>query len=118
MSLSDEDDIDAKNSCPEYMAWLSSLSHSELDMLISLKQMAIQRAKVIGCQSMGNKFDVKILRALGVMLREYIKERVKSVPSSSSMAEAPTVSNGCHLATSNHEGDFESMGIEDVTTSN
>ncbi|XP_077220444.1 uncharacterized protein LOC143854383 isoform X5 [Tasmannia lanceolata] len=95
MSLSDEDDRDAKNSCPEYMAWLSSLSHSELDMLISLKQMAIQRAKVIGCQSMGNKFDVKILRALGFgayvnsqCLNKCNKERIAKIKVSPKEAES------------------------------
>lgn len=34
-------------------------------MLISLKRMALQRAKVIGYEDLAEKFDLKILRALG-----------------------------------------------------
>lgn len=39
------------------------------DMLISLKMMVLQRVKVIGCYELSEKFDLKILRALGMPLR-------------------------------------------------
>lgn len=35
-------------------------------MLISLKKLVIQRAKVTGHESLADKFDVKMLRALGI----------------------------------------------------
>ncbi|KAG7960127.1 hypothetical protein I3843_10G106800 [Carya illinoinensis] len=50
----------------EDVTWLCSLSESELDMLISLKIMLIQRAKVIGHESLAENFDLKMLRALGM----------------------------------------------------
>ncbi|RWR84946.1 Spc97 / Spc98 family of spindle pole body SBP component [Cinnamomum micranthum f. kanehirae] len=66
------------NARPEDVAWLSSLSDTELDMLISLKKLVIQRAKVTDYENLADKFDVKMLRALGVILLEYIRERVKN----------------------------------------
>ena len=35
-------------------------------MLISLKLLVLQRAKVIGHEELANKFDLKTLRALGI----------------------------------------------------
>lgn len=36
------------------------------DMLISLKSLVLQRAKVIGHEGLAQKFDLKMLRALGM----------------------------------------------------
>ena len=36
------------------------------DMLISLKMLVLQRAKVISYDSLAQKFDLKMLRALGM----------------------------------------------------
>jgi len=36
------------------------------DMLISLKMLVLQRAKVIGHESLAKKFDLKMLRAMGM----------------------------------------------------
>ncbi|XP_035545367.1 uncharacterized protein LOC109004735 isoform X2 [Juglans regia] len=63
----------------EDVTWLCSLSESELDMLISLKIMLIQRAKVIGHESLAENFDLKILRALGFILMEYLKGKGKDL---------------------------------------
>nr|KJB66975.1 hypothetical protein B456_010G170900 [Gossypium raimondii] len=45
--------------------WLCSLSESELDLLISLKKLALKRASAIGHVQLAKKFDLKMLRALG-----------------------------------------------------
>ncbi|KAF7146345.1 hypothetical protein RHSIM_Rhsim04G0112200 [Rhododendron simsii] len=50
----------------EDVRWLCSLSESELDLLISLKEMVLRRAKIIGHDSLAKKFDLKMLRALGM----------------------------------------------------
>ncbi|CAM8917290.1 unnamed protein product [Rhodiola kirilowii] len=50
----------------EDVNWLCSLSESELDMLISLKKLVIQRAKVIGNPKLASKIDLKMLRALDI----------------------------------------------------
>ncbi|KAG2685137.1 hypothetical protein I3760_10G110500 [Carya illinoinensis] len=69
----------------EDVTWLCSLSESELDMLISLKIMLIQRAKVIGHESLAENFDLKMLRALGMsfsigfILMEYLKGKGKDL---------------------------------------
>ncbi|XP_074286494.1 uncharacterized protein LOC141611773 isoform X2 [Silene latifolia] len=49
---------------PEDVRWLLSLSEPELDLVISLKELALQRAKVVGHENLAYKFDLKILRAL------------------------------------------------------
>ncbi|RVW91667.1 hypothetical protein CK203_024252 [Vitis vinifera] len=51
----------------EDVNWLCSLYDSELDMLISLKMMVLRRAKVIGHEDLAEKFDLKLLRALGML---------------------------------------------------
>ncbi|KAK6945131.1 hypothetical protein RJ641_026233 [Dillenia turbinata] len=61
------------------VTWLCSLSESELDFILSLKEMAIQRAKVIGQHNLANKFDLKLLRVLGFILMERVKERIKDL---------------------------------------
>ncbi|XWS16070.1 hypothetical protein CRYUN_Cryun34aG0053900 [Craigia yunnanensis] len=65
------------NNSIEDVSWLCSLSESELDLLISLKKLAMKRASVIGYVQLAKKFDLKMLRALGFILIEYLKEKVK-----------------------------------------
>ncbi|KAJ3689172.1 hypothetical protein LUZ61_018336 [Rhynchospora tenuis] len=60
--------------------WLSSLSEPELDFLVSLKQLAIMRAVNAGHRDLANKFDARMLRALGVILLEHFKEKLKGIP--------------------------------------
>ncbi|KAL5176071.1 hypothetical protein HKD37_08G022128 [Glycine soja] len=48
----------------EDVAWLCSLSESEIDMLISLKLLIIQRAKMMGCKELASKFNLKMIRAI------------------------------------------------------
>ncbi|RXH98804.1 hypothetical protein DVH24_011129 [Malus domestica] len=48
------------------VSWLCSLSESELDMLISIKRIVLHRARMIGCDELAQKFDLKVLRALGM----------------------------------------------------
>ncbi|KAK4783045.1 hypothetical protein SAY86_007419 [Trapa natans] len=65
------------NNCIEDVSWLCQLSESELDFLMSLKALVIQRAKVIRCEELVNNFDLKTLRALGAVLMENLKAKVK-----------------------------------------
>ncbi|XP_040865454.1 uncharacterized protein [Glycine max] len=51
----------------EDVAWLCSLSESEIDMLISLKLLIIQRAKMMGCKELASKFNLKMIRAIGMI---------------------------------------------------
>ncbi|XWS18729.1 hypothetical protein CRYUN_Cryun32bG0069600 [Craigia yunnanensis] len=67
------------NNSIEDVSWLCSLSESELDLLISLKKLAMKRSSVIGHAQLANKFDLKMLRALGFILMEYLKEKVKDL---------------------------------------
>ncbi|KAF3776010.1 hypothetical protein EJ110_NYTH49297, partial [Nymphaea thermarum] len=59
---------------PEDVAWLSSRSDSDLDMLIRIKETVIERAKFVGCEEWGVKFSLKMLRAIDLVLRECLKE--------------------------------------------
>ncbi|GMY38112.1 hypothetical protein FCV25MIE_33356 [Fagus crenata] len=63
----------------EDVSWLCSLSTSELDMLISLKMLVLQRAKAIGHDNLAQKFDLKMLRAIGFILMEYLKGKVEDL---------------------------------------
>ncbi|KAL9245741.1 hypothetical protein vseg_019358 [Gypsophila vaccaria] len=60
----------------EDVSWINSLSETEIDVLIGLKDIAIQRVKVIGHESLGNKFDLKTLRALSHVLTKHVSGQV------------------------------------------
>ncbi|KAJ6846240.1 uncharacterized protein M6B38_279355 [Iris pallida] len=90
-SKSEKSDMEEKsgdNRQREDMEWLSTLSEPELDFLISLKELATRRAKNVGYKDHENKFDVRMLRGLGFILLEYVKEQIKSsteIPDSDEM---------------------------------
>ncbi|XP_022156102.1 uncharacterized protein LOC111023068 [Momordica charantia] len=79
----------------EDVSWLCSLSESELDMLISIKMLVLQRAKMIGHEALAEKFDLKTLRAIGFALMEHLKGQLRAsdVPDQSQSAAL----NGCNL---------------------
>ncbi|CAL9151794.1 unnamed protein product [Musa hybrid cultivar] len=80
------------------VAWLSSISEPELDFLISLKELIVRRAKTIGHKYLADKFDVKMLRALGIVLLEYFKEHAESA-CAPKLAETLALFNGCGSGT-------------------
>ncbi|KAK4790288.1 hypothetical protein SAY86_017592 [Trapa natans] len=97
-----KEDVLGNNSI-EDVSWLCQLSESELvssflftlvpslrikviqidaqdfkqDFLMSLKAIVIQRAKVVKCEELVNNFDLKTLRALGLVVMENLKGKVK-----------------------------------------
>ncbi|XP_015583311.1 uncharacterized protein LOC107262379 isoform X2 [Ricinus communis] len=81
----------------EDVHWLCSLTESELDLLISLKTLVIQRAKVIGHEELAAKFDLKMLRALALVLMEYTKGNIKSSTHISGLVESTAFMDGCSL---------------------
>ncbi|XP_072966283.1 uncharacterized protein [Typha angustifolia] len=100
-------------------AWFSSLSEPELDFLISLKEMATMRAKNIGYSGLAEKFDARTLRALGIILLDFFKERVKSTSSDPKLVETLDLLSDCGLAALDHEGKpYSAAHSEDVSASN
>lgn len=96
----------------EDISWLCSLSESELDFLISIKMLVLQRAKVIGHEDLAEKFDLKTLRALGFILMEHLKGQlsVSSVPDQSQFSAL----NGSNLLDSSLE---KILSIDDIMAS-
>nr|CAD1830716.1 unnamed protein product [Ananas comosus var. bracteatus] len=98
------------------VAWLSSLSESELDFLISLKEMAAMRAKNVGFSDLAEKFDVRTLRALGIVLLENFKERVKSTSADPKLVEMLALLSGSGLAAPNQESSScSNLSVNDVS---
>ncbi|XP_068649382.1 uncharacterized protein [Aristolochia californica] len=95
------------NCRPEDAAWLSTLSESEIDLLVSLKKLVIQRASVIGEEKLIENFDLRMLRSLGIVLIEVLKERLESKSLVSSM-EASRLLNQLNLVASTPQGGFGS----------
>ncbi|WCJ29224.1 Spc97 / Spc98 family of spindle pole body (SBP) component [Euphorbia peplus] len=85
------------NNCIEDVRWLSSLSDSELDLLISLKMLVLRRAKVIGHQELAKNFHLKILRALALVLMEHAKDNIKTSPHVPELAKSDGFMDGCGL---------------------
>ncbi|KAK9684145.1 hypothetical protein RND81_10G189700 [Saponaria officinalis] len=63
----------------EDVRWLHSLSEPEIDLLIGLKDIAVQRAKVIGQERLSDKFDLKLLRALSYILMQHVKGQLSNL---------------------------------------
>lgn len=63
----------------EDKAWLASLSDVEVDLLVSIKQMAMERANTIQDERVNGIFGFRVLRTIGLLLKELIKEHLKSV---------------------------------------
>ncbi|AQK67439.1 uncharacterized protein [Zea mays] len=58
--------------------WLETLSEPELDVLVSLREVAVTRASDAGHPGLADTvFHLRALRALGVVLLEELKERLR-----------------------------------------
>ncbi|KAK4408298.1 hypothetical protein Sango_0410800 [Sesamum angolense] len=57
--------------------WLCSLTESELDLLMGLKNLVNMRAKKIGHEALAKKFDLRMMRALSVTFMKHLKEQLK-----------------------------------------
>ncbi|EOY27474.1 Spc97 / Spc98 family of spindle pole body component, putative isoform 1 [Theobroma cacao] len=105
-----EEEVLGNNSI-EDVSWLCSLSESELDLLISLKMLAMKRARVIGHVQLAKNFDLKMLRALGFILMEYLKEKVKDSSIVSGVAESAAFIDSSNLLKSKLD---DMMSIEEL----
>ncbi|XP_027926825.1 uncharacterized protein LOC114183864 [Vigna unguiculata] len=96
----------------EDVAWLCSLQESEIDMLVGLKLLIIQRAKMIGCKKMADKFNLKMIRAIALVLMEHLKSQIKE--SSLISNTSASVLDACNLLKCNNE---VNANIEELNTS-
>uniref|UniRef100_A0A9I9DRZ1 Uncharacterized protein n=1 Tax=Cucumis melo TaxID=3656 RepID=A0A9I9DRZ1_CUCME len=100
-----------KNNRIEDISWLCSLSESELDLLISIKMLVLQRAKAIGHENLAEKFDLKTLRTIGFVLMEHLKGELRT---SDVTDLSQSALNACNLLDSNLE---KSLPIDEIMTS-
>ncbi|XAR69563.1 hypothetical protein NMG60_11001202 [Bertholletia excelsa] len=98
----------------EDVSWLCSLSESELDILISLKKLVLQRAKVIGHEALEKKFDLKMLRALGFILMEHLKGQLEEVSVFQGLAEPSSFLDQCNLLSSNDNNSCGLLSMEEL----
>ncbi|XP_050215589.1 uncharacterized protein LOC126666771 [Mercurialis annua] len=101
------------NNSVEDVSWLCSLSESELDMLISLKLLVIQKAEVIGREKLASKFDLKLLRALALVLMEYLKGNDKNLTYIPGLANPPIFTDSGSLL---HCKMSDLLSIEELKT--
>ncbi|KAI3436938.1 uncharacterized protein J3R85_005985, partial [Psidium guajava] len=106
-----EEDILGNNSV-ENVAWLCSLSESELDLLMSLKTLVLQRARGIGREHLAEKFDLKMLRAMGMILMEYLKGKVKDLEGIPGFAGSASHLHASNLLKSSLENVMTLEGIK------
>ncbi|ESW12389.1 hypothetical protein PHAVU_008G108200 [Phaseolus vulgaris] len=109
--------VEADKNCEtgiEDVAWLCSLSESEIDMLIGLKLLIIQRAKMIGCKKMADKFNLKMIRAIALVLMEHLKSQIKESSLISNTARSASSLDACNLLKCNNEVD---VNIDELNTS-
>ncbi|KAF0910122.1 hypothetical protein E2562_001347 [Oryza meyeriana var. granulata] len=57
--------------------WLQTLSEPELDLLISLKDLAVAYADSARLAVLAHDYDLRTLHALGIVLLETLKDRLK-----------------------------------------
>lgn len=94
------------NDLIEDIRWLCSLSESELDLLMRLKKMVIQRASFIGHGFLANKFDLKMLRDLSFVLMEVLKEQLGDIPE--------LCVDKSNLVKHEISEEFQEMGVEEL----
>ncbi|KAM7524660.1 hypothetical protein LguiA_014562 [Lonicera macranthoides] len=98
----------------EDVRWLCSLSESELDLLIGLKTLVVNRAKKINHEALSKKFDLKMLRALGFVLMEDLKGQLKDSSVIPDLTESFACLDECNLLKFNLDNDFGTMSIEEL----
>ncbi|KAL0437188.1 UNVERIFIED_CONTAM: hypothetical protein Sradi_0426700 [Sesamum radiatum] len=96
--------------------WLCSLTESELDLLMGLKNLVNMRAKKIGHEALAKNFDLRMLRALkllseisilaGVTFMKHLKEQLKEVPATSGF--------DCNLLKQNLSSSLGSMTVDEL----
>ncbi|XP_073050000.1 uncharacterized protein [Primulina eburnea] len=86
--------------------WLCSLTESELDLLMGLKNLVHLRAKKIGHEDLSEKFDLQMLRTLSFYFMENLEGRLKDLL-------GPT-GFGSNILNHNISDDFGSMTIEEL----
>ncbi|XP_004515022.1 uncharacterized protein [Cicer arietinum] len=96
------------------VAWLCSLSQSEIDMLISLKLLIIKRATKIGCKKLADQFDLKMLRGIAFVLMENLKAEIKDSSLIPDMVKSSDFLDACNLLNCNNE---VSSTVEELSTS-
>lgn len=106
------------NNSLEDVTWLCSLSESELDMLIGLKMLVVQRARTLGCEESSRKFDLKMLRSLGLILMEYLKEKVKDKSCVPDLAELVPLIDCSNLLKSSVENILSEEEIKECIGAN
>ncbi|CAH8277874.1 unnamed protein product [Arabidopsis lyrata] len=104
-----------KNNRTDDLTWFCSLSESELDLLISLKQLVIQRAKISGLQDLvADQLDLKMLLALGFVLMEYVRKRVEDDTSlDPSVVQQLSLLDSCNLLKTDVD---DTVDIEEILT--
>ncbi|XP_011090152.1 uncharacterized protein LOC105170916 isoform X3 [Sesamum indicum] len=86
--------------------WLCSLTESELDLLMGLKNLVNMRAKKIGHEALAKNFDLRMLRALSVTFMKHLKEQLKDVPATSGF--------DCNLLKQNLSSSLGRMTIDEL----
>ncbi|KAL0732155.1 hypothetical protein Bca4012_028249 [Brassica carinata] len=103
-----------QNNRTQDISWLCSLSEPQLDLLISLKKLAIHRAEISDHDELADHFDLKLLRALGFVLMEYVRKTDTSlVPGAGHQLEGL---DHCNLLTTTHVDDDTAIDIEEIVT--
>ncbi|PNX94542.1 Spc97/Spc98 family of spindle pole body (SBP) component [Trifolium pratense] len=95
------------------VAWVCSLSESEMDFLISLKLLITQRAERIGCKNLADRFDLKTIRAIAFVLMENLKAELKDTSTIPDTMESTTFLDACNILNCNNE---VSATIEELST--
>ncbi|CAH8356002.1 unnamed protein product [Eruca vesicaria subsp. sativa] len=103
-----------KNNRTQDISWLCSLSESELDLLISLKKLAIHRAEISDHPELADHFDLKLLRALGLVLMEHVRKKDACLDPSAGHHHQLNGLDKCNLLTINV--DDTAIDIEEIVT--
>ncbi|XP_006657372.1 uncharacterized protein LOC102703408 [Oryza brachyantha] len=90
--------------------WLRTLSDPELDLLISLKDLAFTHADNAKLSVLADQYDPQILRALGIVLLETLKERLKGTSIDPSIFDRLALSSDSDAHFPSVASDSESEG--------
>ncbi|KAI4375555.1 hypothetical protein MLD38_013411 [Melastoma candidum] len=105
-------ELELGGNSPSDAAWLCSLTESELDFLVSLKTLVIQRAENMGVAFLAERFDLKMLRALGLLLMDHLQGNIRDLPDNPELAALASHLDACNLLKLNPKGYLNAVEIK------
>lgn len=77
----------------EDVRWPDSLSEAELDLLVSIKKLAVERSVSIGEECLQEILPASVLQTIGILMKELVKDHVRKLVCAHNSSQANEASS-------------------------